>query len=356
MKWVKSSKTRLLVVALLIVSCRDQENVRSSTKGFSSSSSAKNEALLMTAYGHTPGYRDMFERDLENMKAIVTDPTGNYAFHTETVSNAGQSQMIAAIAKAAQAVSPDGTFFLYITAHGATSGQIEPAGQQYATFGFPQVLQGIRQGRAGMPPFKRLFIFISACYSGSWLSKIGPDPSYSEYIAMTSVDAYSLSTIGNATAAMKRGFTSAKKNPTITMQGFLQASLQNDPGIQYEAQPQSLWYEPLINSGTPTTPDNSQGIALAARVIDGSVAGKTQLQLSVPAGTAIPTLCLKRTTDVGCVANDQMIALVQAQTQSIAGRLILQTQIDLPDLNPSAKNLFNVVIQSQNKKFALTGR
>lgn len=360
--------SRIVIITLSFVSCKMADttpNASSSrTKGFSSSSggSVKNAAILMTSYGHTPSYRNYFENDLQNMKAVVSDPTGNYQFESETVSNATHQGLIDAIAKSAKLVSVDGTLFVYITAHGAVSGQIEPADQSYATFGYPEILEGIHKGRAGMPAFKRLFIVISACYSGSWLPTIKLDPAFTEYLAMTSVDENNLSGIGDATQAMKEAFASAKTKSNATMQSFINDTHQINGQIRYKAEPASLWNEPLVNSGAPNptpTPIPGMNDLFYARIVDGSADGRIQLQISLPSG-ATPVLCLKSSgASTGCAAADQVIALSPAPGQAIAGRNLFQSIGDLPALAAS-RNLFNAVVTpqggaaGQNIKFAIS--
>jgi len=304
----------------------------------------------MTSYGYTPGYASLFESDLQNMKKIIIDPTGNYKFDTTAESNAGHYAMIEFIAQSAKKVSEDGALLVYITAHGADSGQIEPADQQYATFGFPEVLKGIQKGRKDLPPFKRLFIVISACYSGSWLDTIRANASYKEFVALTSASPWELSNIGEATAAMKVAFDQAKAKPNTTMRSFLDASRRQNPHIQFKAEPATIWDEPLINSGsaTPETKD-SQDSGVYARVMDATSLGQMRLQLSIPSDMTEPSPCLKTNSSVGCVQTDLAIPLVKSLKQPFKERLLFETQSDVSHLSQTAKNVFNIRVVSGDK-------
>lgn len=300
MKSMPLKQKSILLLAIIctvsLSSCRSS-NKKSNLEGFAAitSDSTQNVAILITAYGSTPGYAGMFEQDLNNMNAVLTDKSANYDFKTFISRNAGHNTMMGNIAYAAQNVSPDGTLMVYITAHGSTNGAIQPGDQAYATFGYGHIVQSIRNGRAGKPAFKRLVVVISACYSGSWLNTLQYDKNlFSEYMVMTSVNAGSLSMIGSATSAMYSAFVSLKNNPSATMLQFYNTTRAYNGNVQAVGYPQSIWNDLMINkttvdttketstekmvaSETPEATKETSGVKYArAESIDAKMIGVTQ--------------------------------------------------------------------------------
>jgi hypothetical protein len=265
--------TALLSLALLGVltvaaSCRTSDRDDSALEGFSASSSAGNVAVLMTAYGSTPGMAGLFETDMAQIKQVISDPAGNYAFNTTLVQAAGHNRMLQAIKDGASRVSEDGTLMVFITAHGATNGTLQPNDQAYATLGYSHILGAIREGRAGKK-FRRLVLFISACYSGSWMSTLQSSDLFGERLVMTSVGPNELSMIGNATRSMLSAFQAHKDSKTVTMSQFFATTRQYSPSMMVVATPTTLLSEPLVNpsdgSVPPYTPPEDKVQAITAK-------------------------------------------------------------------------------------------
>lgn len=254
-KFVCVSMLFVLMHVFALVSCKSSGSKHkqgSEIEGFSANNSTltKNAAIMMTAYGSTPGMGGMFEQDQENMYGVLADPTANYKFDIEKASNVSHNQLETLIAKAAAKVTADGTLLVFITAHGSPNGFIQPSDQAYATFGYGEIIKSIRNGRSGLGPFTRLVVIISACYSGSWLDTLTPsDDLAKQRLVMTSVDASNLSMIGSATTAVAGTFTALKSNPKATMSEFLDtAKGQSGGALQYNVNDQAILSEPFLSS------------------------------------------------------------------------------------------------------------
>ena len=245
------------VVMVVASSCKTVlskgSNGDSSVKGLSASANAENVALLMTAYGHTPGYGSYFETDMEQFRALVTDPTGNYRFKTMIGQRVGHNQMLANIRSAASQVSADGTLLLFITAHGSTGGQIQPDDQRYTTLGYADILQAIRDGRNGQP-FRRFVFFVSACYSGTWFNSLqSSDGLFKERLVISSVGPNQLSWIAQASRGMLQAFHQLKDSPNATLLNLIGQARANVGDILYSAVPESMMSEPLVNPPSDST-------------------------------------------------------------------------------------------------------
>ena len=262
----------LMSLSALVYGCRSTSKTESasSVEGFSANSNiqSKNAAVLMTSYGSTPGNGPMFEQDLSNFYAVITDPKADYRFDTTAFHQVGHDAMGSAIQQGAAKVSADGTLLVFITAHGAQSGVIQPADQMYATFGYENILANIRAARKDKGPFQRLVVVISACYSGSWLNTLSPSTDVArQRLVITSVNANTQSMIGSATNAMYQAFLAMKNNPNQTMGQFI-ASAQSYSGgmLQYSVNDNSILNEPLLNKTIDLANllDNTTGIKLYA--------------------------------------------------------------------------------------------
>lgn len=268
-----------LVIVLAMIGCKatDRNQNASSVEGFSANSTilTKNAAVLMTSYGSTPQNAQMFEQDLNNLHAVVTDPKANYRFDTTIYHQVGHNAMGLHIQEAARKVSGDGTLLIFITAHGHWSGVIQPADQQYATFGYENILANIRAARKDRGPFQRLVIVVSACYSGSWLNTLSSSSDIArQRLVMTSVSAGSQSIIGSATNAMHQAFAAMKQNPNQTMGQFITAAQSYSGGVlQYSVSDNAILAESFLNKTIDLSrlAENDTGIevhALTKRVAD----------------------------------------------------------------------------------------
>lgn len=242
----------LLLIILITGGCKNTGSDNSShVEGLSASSDilTKNAAVLMTSYGSTPQNGQMFEQDLNNLYAVVTDPKANYRFDTTVYHQVGHNDMGQHIQEAAGKVSGDGTLLIFITAHGHWSGVIQPADQAYATFGYENILANIRAARKTKGPFQRLVIVISACYSGSWLNTLSPSSDVArQRLVMTSVTAATQSTIGSATNAMYQALAATKNSPSQTMGQFIATAQSYSGGLlQYNVNDNSILAEPFFN-------------------------------------------------------------------------------------------------------------
>lgn len=224
-------------------------------KGLSATASAENVAVLMTSYGSTPQNGGLFETDMEQFRQLVTDPAGNYRFKTLVGQRAGHYEMLAYIRSAASQVSAEGTLLIFITAHGSQQGTIEPEGQAYATLGYNDILQAVREGRGGAP-FRRLVLFVSACYSGSWMYYLpSSEGLFRERLVMTSVGPNELSYIALASRGMLQAFQQLKDVPNATLYSLVAQAQANVGSIQYSAVPESIINEPLVNGQSAQLPD-----------------------------------------------------------------------------------------------------
>lgn len=231
-----------------------QSGAGSGIKGLSATANAENIAVLMTAYSYTPSYGSLFEEDLNQFYNLITDPAGNYRFKTIVDRRAGHERMLSNIRSAASQVSENGTLLLFITAHGAATGQIQPEDQRYVTIGYPEVLQAIRDGRNGQP-FRRFVLFISACYSGSWMQNLQQsDGLFRERLVISSVGPNQLSWIAKASRGMMQAFNQLKDNSNATLQDLINQAYANVGEIQYHALPQEMMSETLVN---PTSNEDS---------------------------------------------------------------------------------------------------
>lgn len=243
-----------VLAAIMLSNCRSASKApaASDIAGFSANNTTltKNAAVLMTAYGSTPQISGMFEQDQANFYSVITNPAGHYGFDTKAYSQVGHNDMGTHIQEAAAKVSADGTLLVFITAHGAPSGQIQPADQAYATFGYENILANIRAARAKKGPFQRLVIVISACYSGSWLYTLSSSNDIAKQrLVMTSVDSANLSMIGSATNAVYQTFQAMKGNRTMTMEQFLVTAKSNSGNaLQYSVNDSAILREPFINN------------------------------------------------------------------------------------------------------------
>jgi hypothetical protein len=246
----KTLHTFLITAAITGCGVERATQPTSDLQAFSASASATNQALLMTAPSYTPGMAGMFNRDLANFKAVLADPEGNYNFTVTDLYYVGHQQMESSIATAAAKVSADGTLMVFITAHGSQNGMIQPQGQNYATFSYHNILRAIRAGRKDLGKFKRFVLFISACYSGSWLYSVPRDVEEfaEERLVLTSVDPRNLSTIGAATSAMFQTFNQFKNKSDVSMRTFLNTYKQRNYLGQWSAVPETILDEPLIHA------------------------------------------------------------------------------------------------------------
>lgn len=229
----------------------------SHVRGLSASASANNVAVLMTSYGDTPSYGGLFETDMDQFRQVISDPTGNYQFRTIVGQRAGHDDMMANIRSGASQVSIDGTLLVFIAAHGSQAGMIQPEGQAYTTFGYNHVLQAIQEGRNGVR-FRRLVLFISACYSGSWIYSLPAlDGLFQERLVITSVGPNQLSNISEATRGMYQAFQQLKDTQNATLENLIAQAQANVGNILYYAEPQAMMAEALINRPGSQAPDTS---------------------------------------------------------------------------------------------------
>lgn len=230
----------------------------STTKGLSATASASNVALLMSSYGSTPQWGSLFESDLQKVQEVVTDPAGNFRFKTYVDRQVSHHKMLSNIATAAKEVDREGTLLLVLVAHGAPNGYIQPADQAYATLGYSDILGAIKSGRNGQP-FRRLVLIISACYSGSWMQTLQSSGGlFQERLVMTSVDATSLSYIGQSSSRFLQAFQTLRTIKNATVQDLVNTTKSYDPNVQFSAVPQSILSESLVTQSSPSQ-GNSQG-------------------------------------------------------------------------------------------------
>ena len=239
---------------------------QSTEKGLSATANADNVALFMTAYASTPQHGSLFETDLNQFHEVVTDPDGNYRFKTMVERRVGHYQMLANIRSASQQVSDQGTLLIFLAAHGANNGQIQPDDQRYVTIGYPEVLQAIREGRNGKP-FRRLVLFVSACFSGSWLQNLeSSEGLIKERLVITSVGANQMSWIAQATRGMLQAFQQIKDQKDATLQSLISQARYNVGDIIYNADPESMMSEALVNpSGTTSKPNEDTNDTTASK-------------------------------------------------------------------------------------------
>lgn len=295
------------ILLSMMTGCKstDKHNTGSGLEGFSANNNAqtKNVALMMTSYGSTPGMADQFAQDNNNLYAVLSDPKTHYNFKINNYSQVGHYQMIAAVQSSAAEVTTDGTLLVFITAHGANNGTIQPADQQFATFGYQNILDAIRAGRKNKGKFQRLVIVISACYSGTWLNTLtSSDDVATQRLVMTSVTSDSLSYVGSATAAMYQTFLAFKDKPNVSMATFLAtAQAQSGNMLQYSVNDRAILTEPFISRVIIPEADGTLDISTIAMTIqNGSdttlyiYASKEIESMSFVDGTGNPYSCTMR--------------------------------------------------------------
>jgi hypothetical protein len=238
----------LLVAATLSASACDRAAPTSSTEGLSATADAHNQALLFAGPGE---FRAYVQADLDNLNHVLSDPQGHYNFQTQSYWLGTAAQLSAGIAQTAAAVDAEGTFFLFLGAHGSPDGKIETEDSAFGNYGYGDVVSAIQSGRNGRGAFRRLFLVISSCYSGAWIDTLARYPTwaYRELVVMTCVPRGVLCNVTSLSNAMVNVFESYRNIPGVTLGNFLAGVSQQLPqgGPVYTVSDQRLYDEPLFN-------------------------------------------------------------------------------------------------------------
>jgi hypothetical protein len=155
-------------IALLAAACAPVPKDASSTQNLSYDTGSKaNRAVLFI--GNADNIPGVFQ-DPPNLERALTSPQYNFNFKVTRAERPMTADEIkAGAAQAAKEMidgdtkDAKGTYFFYFSGHGAETGELLAADR---TFYFKEVADAIKKAR-GNRAFKRLVIFVDACFSGN---------------------------------------------------------------------------------------------------------------------------------------------------------------------------------------------
>lgn len=161
-------------VAFSAAACAPAPKDASSTQNLSYDTGSKaNRAVLFI--GNADNIPGVFQ-DPPNLERALTNPQYNFNFK---VTRADRPMTVDEIKAGAAQAAKDmvdgndrdakGTYFFYFSGHGAENGELLAADR---TFYFKEVADAIKKAR-GNRAFKRLVIFVDACFSGNLVDGAG---------------------------------------------------------------------------------------------------------------------------------------------------------------------------------------
>ncbi len=157
-----------LIVSMLALqmmqACVEKPNAeeRSQVNDLAFDKNGNNIAVLFAA----PADLDGPPKDIKNMKEILEGSAYNFNFKTVMQNKAGKADILKITRENAPKAD---TFFWFFSGHGASDGSLASEDDM---FEFSEVMKVMEEVRSS--PFKRLFIFVDACFAGNLVNGSQP--------------------------------------------------------------------------------------------------------------------------------------------------------------------------------------
>ncbi len=381
MKFMRQLNITFAVI-LMTMGCSAPRSENAGIRGLSASTNGGNVALLMeTNFEYSIP-------DTNNLKAVLSDPTGNYGFSDITVKqNTMVNDLMNSVTTAAGKVGSDGTLFIYIGGHGSPNGYLQTFDNQFVEFA--SVQKAIVKGRTSQ--FRRLVVVIFSCYAGTWIDKanttlnklstqttnttvnglLNSDGSaalpYKELLVITSSGSENQSYGSDLNSgtffgqAIKKSFAANKGKSGYKMRDFLDSVVKlgstqiNEYTVpQYKVVPASILDENLINDGNavPTTPSTPIATSLYASLLDQLGSDNSGFQVAADITINSVKICLA--TAESCKSGTAAAVPMNNSATVIAGKKVFDSagSYSLNDVMNSGVTFLgydaaNVLISSQ---------
>lgn len=152
----------LLMVLVLAAGCRSTSSNDSEAKDLVAVPTAKNIAILTSGMNKDDFDRQESVEIIAALKETLAGLGASAAFEIREFQELTKAELMTETKRALKDVGTDGTLFWYVTTHGWSDGFSMKEGRVRAD----DLAAVLKQGRAGMPPMKRLYMFFDYCGSG----------------------------------------------------------------------------------------------------------------------------------------------------------------------------------------------